>query len=267
MPFAPGRNDGRDAMWNLKERLRRGESVLGTMVITMESPEIPKILKISGFDFFIVDAEHGSFDYGAVATLMTVAREVGVTPMVRVPEARREVVLKYMDMGARGILLPNAESVEQAKGLVEYSKYFPLGNRGVSLFRPHTGFEKVESAVEYMRERNEENILMLQIESPKGVQNVERMLDVEGIDAAFIGPNDLSQSMGIMGQTSHPDFIAAVDRVIAAARQRKKFSGMHMMSAEALLPWMKKGMTLNLWSNDVLLMMDAAKAGLAKLRA
>jgi 2-dehydro-3-deoxyglucarate aldolase/4-hydroxy-2-oxoheptanedioate aldolase len=107
---------------------------------------------------------------------------------------------------------------------------------------------------------------MVQIESPKGVENVGRMLDVEGIDAAFIGPNDLSQSMGIMGQTSHPDFIAAVDRVIEAARQRKKFSGVHMMSADALLPWMKKGMTLNLWSNEVLLMMDAAKGGLAKLR-
>jgi 2-keto-3-deoxy-L-rhamnonate aldolase RhmA len=254
-------------MWDLKERLRRGESLVGTMVIAMENPELVKILKVSGFDFFVVDAEHGGFDYGAVAGLLTIAREVGITPMVRIPEARREVVLKYMEMGARGILLPNAESEEQAKALVEYSKYYPLGNRGVSLFRPHTAFEKVENAVQYMRERNEENVLMLQIESPKGVKNVERMLDIEGIDAAFIGPNDLSQSMGIMGQTSHPDFITAVDRVIAAARQRKKFSGMHMMSADALLPWVKKGMTLNLWSNEVLLMMDAAKAGLARLRA
>jgi 2-keto-3-deoxy-L-rhamnonate aldolase RhmA len=253
-------------MWNLKERLRRGESLVGTMVIALGNPEMAKILKVSGFDFFIVDAEHGSFDYGAVAGLLALAREAGITPMVRIPEVRREVVLKYMEMGARGLLLPNAETVEQAKALVEYSKYFPLGNRGVSLFRPATGFEKVENPVEYMRARNEENILMVQIESPKGVQNVERMLDVEGIDAAFIGPNDLSQSMGIMGQTSHPEFIAAVDRVIAAARERKKFSGMHMMSADALLPWMKKGMTLNLWSNDVLLMMEAAKAGLAKLR-
>jgi 2-keto-3-deoxy-L-rhamnonate aldolase RhmA len=253
-------------MWNLKERLKKGESLVGTMVIALESPEMAKILKVSGFDFFIVDAEHGSFDYGAMAGILTVAREAGITPMVRIPEARREVVLKVMEMGARGILLPNAETVEQAKALVEYSKYYPLGNRGVSLFRPATGFEKVGNAVEYMRERNEENILMVQIESPKGVQNVERMLNVEGIDAAFIGPNDLSQTMGIMGQTSHPDFIAAVDRVIEAARQRKKFSGVHMMSADALLPWIKKGMTLNLWSNEVLLMMDAARDGLARLR-
>ena len=253
-------------MWNLKERLRRGESLVGTMVITMENPELVKILKVSGFDFFVVDAEHGSFDYGAVARIITVARETGITPIVRVPEVRRETVLKYMEMGARGILLPNTESVEQAKALVEYSKYSPMGNRGVSLFRAHTGFEKVENAVEYMRDRNEENILMVQIESPIGVKNVERILDVDGIDAAFIGPNDLSQSMGIMGQTSHPDFLAAVDRVIAAARQRKKFSGMHTMSVDSLLPWIRKGMTLNLWSSEVLLMMDAAREGLLKLR-
>jgi 2-keto-3-deoxy-L-rhamnonate aldolase RhmA len=250
---------------NLKEKLRKGESLVGTMVIVFDNPEIAKLLKLCGFDFFLVDCEHGNFDYSAVANLFAVAREAGIPPMVRIPEVRREVVLKYMEMGARGILLPNAETVEQAKALVEYSKYYPLGNRGVSLFRPHTGFDKIDNAVEYMNRVNEENILMLQIESPKGVENVEKMLDVEGIDAAFIGPNDLSQSMGIMGQTSHPTFIAALDRVIAAARQRKKFSGIHVMSTDALLPWMAKGMTLNLWSNDVLLMMNAAKEGLKKL--
>ncbi|MBN1104384.1 MAG: hypothetical protein JXL84_13285 [Deltaproteobacteria bacterium] len=249
----------------LKERLKRGESLLGTMVIVFDNPEMAKILKVCGFDFFIVDGEHGSFDNGAVANLFAVAREAGIPPMVRIPEVRREVVLKYMEMGARGILLPNAETEEQAKALVEYSKYYPVGNRGVSLFRPHTGFDKIDNAVEYMNRVNEENILMVQIESPKAVENVERLLDVEGIDAAFVGPNDLSQSMGIMGQTSHPDFIAALDRVIAAAKQRKKFSGIHMMATDALLPWMEKGMTLNLWSNDVLLMMNAAKDGLKKL--
>ena len=251
---------------NLKERLRKGESVLGTMVIVFDNPEMAKILKVSGFDFFLVDAEHGNFDYGAVAGMFALAREAGIPPMIRIPEVRREVVLKYMEMGARGILLPNAETVEQAEALVEYTKYYPLGNRGVSLFRPHTGFEKIDSAVSYMKERNEENLLILQIESPKAVENVEKMLDVEGIDAVFVGPNDLSQSMGIMGQTSHPDFLAAIDRVIGAAKKRNKFSGIHMMSTEALLPWMEKGMTLNLWSNDVLLMMNAAKEGLKKLK-
>jgi len=251
---------------NLKERLKAGQSVLGTMVTVFENPEIAKILKVCGFDFFIVDSEHGNFDYSDVAKLFAVAREAGIPPMIRIPEVRREVVLKYMEMGARGILLPNAETVEQAKALVDYAKYYPMGNRGVSLLRAHTGFEKIDSATDYMKKANDETILMVQIESPKAVENIDNLLDVEGIDAAFVGPNDLSQSMGIMGQTDNPRFIAAIDKVIEAARKRHKFSGIHMMSVEALEPWVKKGMTLNFWANDVIMMMSAARAGLAKLK-
>lgn len=107
---------------------------------------------------------------------------------------------------------------------------------------------------------------MVQIESPKGVENVGKILDIEGIDAAFIGPNDLSQSMGIMGQTDNPMFIEAVDKVITAAKERNKFSGIHMMSAAALEPWINKGMTLNLWANDVVMLMNAAREGLSQLK-
>ncbi len=250
----------------IKERLARGEQVLGTMVTVFDNPEIAKILKVCGFDFFIVDCEHGHFDYQSVGNIMSVAREAGIPGLVRIPEVKREVVLKYMEMGATGLLLPNTETVEQAKALVEYSKYYPLGNRGVSLLRAHTGFEKIDSAVDYMKRCNDENILMIQIESPTGVANIDKLMAIEGIDAAFIGPNDLSQSMGIMGQTDNPKFIAAVDSVIAAAKAKGKYSGIHLMAVPALEPWMAKGMTLNLWANDIVMMMNAAKEGLAKLK-
>jgi 2-keto-3-deoxy-L-rhamnonate aldolase RhmA len=251
---------------NLKERLKTGQSILGTMITVFDNPEIAKILKVSGFDFFIVDCEHGNFDYSDVAKMSAVAREAGIPLMVRIPEARREVVLKFMELGARGLLLPNTETVAQAKALVTCSKYYPMGNRGVSLLRSHTGFEKIDIAVEYMNKVNEENILMVQIESPTAVENINNLLDVEGIDAAFVGPNDLSQSMGIMGQTDNPQFIAAVEKVINAAKRRGKFSGIHMMSVEPLQPWIEKGMSLNLWANDVVMLMNAAKVGLAKLK-
>lgn len=250
---------------NLKVRLKNGENILGTMITVFDNPEIAKILKVCGFDYFVIDCEHGSFDYSSVANILVVAREAGIPGIIRIPEVKREVVLKYMEMGAAGLLLPNTDTAEQAQMLVNYAKYFPLGNRGVSLLRPHTGFEPVDNAVEYMNRMNEETVLMLQIESPTGVKNAEKMLDIEGIDAVFIGPSDLSQSMGIMGQLNHPDFIAAVDHVISSAKASGKYSGIHLMSSEALVPWIRKGMTLNLWSNDVLHMMTAAKEGLAKL--
>lgn len=255
-------------MIDVKTRLKNGESVLGTMVTVFDNPDIVKMLKVVGFEYFIIDCEHGSMDYSKVAALFGMAKAVGLPALVRIPEVKREVVLKYMEAGASGILLPNTETVEQAKALVEYSKYAPMGNRGVSLLRGHSNYEKVDNAVEYMKKANEETILMVQIESTVGVENIGDILDVEGIDAAFIGPNDLSQSMGIMGQFEHPMFVEALEKIIDAAKERNKFSGIHIMYGKTpLLPkWINKGMTLNLWANDVEMLMNAGREGIAKIK-
>ena len=251
---------------NIKQRLRNNETIIGTMITTFDSPELAKILKVCGFDMFVVDCEHGHFDYSAVGNICSVAREAGIAAVVRIPEVRREIVLKYMEMGAAGLLLPNCDTVEQAKALVEYSKYYPMGNRGVSLLRQHTGYEKIDLATEYMKQCNEENILMIQVESPTSVENLEKILSIDGIDSAFIGPNDLSQSMGIMGQYDNPRFIEALDHVIATAKAKGKYSGIHMMAVPALQPWIDKGMKLNLLGNDLIYMMNAAKEALGKLK-
>ncbi len=250
----------------MKTKLKKGEQLLGTMVVLFDHPEIAKIIKVCGFDYFIIDCEHGTFDYTSVARMLTVARESGICGMVRIPELRREVVQKYMDMGAGGLLLPNVETAEQARLFVDLAKYAPLGNRGVQLLRGHSGFEKIANPAEYMKKTNNETILMVQIESPVGVQNIDDLLAVDGIDAAFIGPNDLSQSMGIMGRFEHPDFVAALDKIIAAAKKKQKFSGAHFQTVNALMPWIAKGMTLNLWANETLMMMNAAKDGIASIK-
>jgi 2-dehydro-3-deoxyglucarate aldolase/4-hydroxy-2-oxoheptanedioate aldolase len=108
---------------------------------------------------------------------------------------------------------------------------------------------------------------MCQIESPTAVKNVGAMLDLEGIDAAFVGPNDLSQSYGLMGQFDHPTVVGAIESVVEAAKARGKFSGIHMTGVtSAIKKWMENGMTLNLWSNDVTMMMTNARQGLSELR-
>jgi 2-dehydro-3-deoxyglucarate aldolase/4-hydroxy-2-oxoheptanedioate aldolase len=118
-----------------------------------------------------------------------------------------------------------------------------------------------------MKKANDETIIMCQIESPVGVENVGAILDVDGVDAAFIGPNDLSQSYGLMGQFTHPTIVAAIEKVAEAARARGKYSGIHFTgSPDMLKPWMEKGMTFNLWSNDVTMMMNNAREGLSSLK-
>ncbi len=129
-------------MSSLKERLRQGEQLLGTMVTTFASPDLAKILQGCGFDYFIIDCEHGSFTTREVANLIAVARGIGMPALVRIPEMRREHALKFMEMGASGLLLPNTESAVQARMLVDCAKYAPLGHRGVSLSRPHPDFKK-----------------------------------------------------------------------------------------------------------------------------
>ena len=236
-------------MASLKERLRNGEQVLGTMVTTFTAPDIAKILQVCGFDFFIVDCEHGAFTTREVANIIAVARGIGMPALVRIPEMRREHALQFMEMGASGLLLPNTETAEQAQMLVDCTKYAPLGHRGVSLSRPHTDFKKVSGST-YMPQANDETILMCQIESRKGVENVEQIIAVEGIDVAFIGPNDMSQDYGILGQFDHPDIVAAFEKIIAAAQANGKWAGAHFGGAAPLKPWLKKGMQINMWNSD-----------------
>ncbi|MCL2094203.1 MAG: aldolase/citrate lyase family protein [Treponema sp.] len=255
-------------MARIKERLKNGETLVGTMVTLVEHPDIVKVIQVAGFDYLVMDNEHGSFDYSTLARICSVARAVDFPLVIRIPECRREIVLKYMEMGAHGLLLPNCEDPETARSLVDFSKYAPLGNRGVSLLRGHTGYRAPASATQYMAESNEETLIMCQIESQRAVENVEAILDVEGVDAAFIGPNDLSQSFGLMGQFTHPTIEAAMDRVLGAAKARGKYSGVHYTGGvEMLQPWIAKGMSLNLWTNDITMMLNNAKEGLGKLRA
>lgn len=253
-------------MCNLKERLKNGESIIGTMITVFDNPDIVKMLKVCGFDSFIIDSEHGCIDYASVAKLLGMAKAVGIAGLVRIPEVKREVVLKYMEMGADGLLLPNTETVEQARALVNFSKYYPLGNRGVSLLRGHTEYKRIDSATDYMKKANDETILMVQIESSTGVDNLDDILSIEGIDAAFIGPNDLSQSMGIMGQYDNPKYKEAVDKVIEMAKKHNKASGIHLMSTEALQPYIEKGMTLNLYANDVVMLMNSGREAISQLK-
>ena len=242
----------------LKQRLQNGEKLLGCMIGLFDSPDMAVILKEAGYDYFFIDSEHGYIDYSKMAAMVTAAKSADMPVIIRIPQPDREVVLKYMEMGATGLLMPNTETVEQAKKLVEYSKYAPLGNRGVALLKAHASYRSVK-AEDYMKSSNEETILLVQIESPEGVKNLDEILDVDGIDGAFVGPNDLSQSMGIMGQYNRPEFQEALEYIIKTAEKHKKYSGIHMGNPKDVKKWADRGMSLNLCSSDVALLMETAR--------
>lgn len=254
-------------MTKLKEKLRNGEPIIGTMVNSFAHVDMVKILSVSGFDYFIIDNEHGSMDYEKCGAMLSFARALGIGGLVRVPEVKREVILKYIELGADGLLVPNCDDPEVVKKIIEYSKYAPMGNRGVSLYRPHTGFEKLPSGIGYMKEWNEESLIICQIESQKGVDNVDAILDIEGVDAAFIGPNDLSQGMGIFGQLDNPILLEAIDKVMASADAHGKYCGIFTAGpAAGMKKWVEKGMKVNCWSNDTTMLKNYASEGVSVIK-
>lgn len=253
-------------MNNLKNSLKEGKKIFGTMVTEFSTPNISKMLSVCGFDYFMVDCEHGYFDYSQVANIISVGKGAGIPVIVRIPEVKRECVLKYIEMGAAGLLIPQVESAEQMKAVVRYSKYAPMGSRGVSLSRPHTGYEKV-NAKEYMQKANDETIIIAQIESPEGVENIDNIAAVPGVDVALIGPNDLSQSMGMLQQFYEPVFIDAIQKVVDTSKKHGIYAGIHSSGMEYVKYWAEKGMQFLMWNSDIGMMMSSAKKGVEQFKS
>lgn len=242
----------------LKEKIKNGEQVLGTMITVFQNPDIAKLMKVSGFDFIVIDCEHGGFEYGEVARLIGLSKAIDLPVIVRIAEVRRDLALKYMEMGADGLLLPSTETKEQAELLVKYAKYAPLGERGVSLSRAHTDYKKVNGR-EYMDTANKNTILMCQIESQKGVENIDEIIGTEGIDIAFVGPNDLSQDMKMLGDYNNPKMKEAYQKILQAAKSAKKVAGIHFGKKEPLISCIRSGYQMNMCGNDVSFLLNGAK--------
>jgi 2-keto-3-deoxy-L-rhamnonate aldolase RhmA len=190
---------------------------------------------------------------------------VGIVPIVRIPEIRREPVLKCLEAGAQGILAPQVETRSQVEELVSYVRYAPAGNRGVSLTRPHTGYRTV-ARQEYMSEANRSNLIILQIETRRAIENLDELLAVDGVDCALVGPNDLAQSL-TQGRNDAPEEVAgAIEKVASAAAHHGLVSGIHCSKVEDVAHWLAKGMRMCMWSTDVGMLMAEGRRGLAALR-
>ncbi|MDR1263050.1 MAG: hypothetical protein LBK46_06130 [Oscillospiraceae bacterium] len=208
----------------MKATLNRDVTLIGTMLSEIYVPNVLILLAQCGCHYVIVDCEHGYFDLTQVANLVAVARGIALPLLVRAPEPDRALITKYLDLGVDGILLANTETVAQAALLVDICRYAPEGNRGVSTFRAHTGYQSGDTRT-MMREANERIVLLCQIESDAASKQAESILQTPGIDGALIGPNDMSQRMGILGQYTEPRMLRALERVAAATKTLNKLCG------------------------------------------
>ena len=252
-------------MFDLKAKLQDGGLAIGTMISEIRNPNLAYMLAQCGYDFFIIDNEHGAYSPESVSNMIAGARGAGIPVIVRIPEIRREAIMKPLDSGAAGLLVPMVNSADQAREVISFAKYPPMGNRGAALSRAHSLYSRPKAA-EYLAQANAATFIAVQAESLEAIENLESIASTSGLDSIFVGPFDLSVSMGIPGQVTDPAEVEAISNVIDVCRKFNIIPGIHMSDEKNLKGWIQKGMRFVSFSSDVDLLAKAGKENLVRLR-
>ena len=247
----------------VKAKLRAGKPSVGTW-IGIGHPDITMYLADIGLDWLVCDMEHGPYGvetFYFMMQSMLYARE-DCMPMARIPWNDLVWVKKALDAGATGLVVPRIETAEAAKKLVNYMKYPPMGERGagprLAAFRDP----------EYFDLANEETLVVVMIETVKAVENVDDIFSVNGVDACFVGPSDLSIDMGIRGKIDSPEFIKNLDRIVDSAKAHGVAPGMHCSSRPGttnINEAIKRGFQFCALDNDSRFMVNGAKESLSQV--
>lgn len=246
---------------SFRDRLRAGERLLGTL-ISLPSPEVAEILAGAGFDWLFLDGEHGAFDVLEAQRLMQAVGQ-RCPCLLRVPSGDEATIKKALDIGVAGIIVPQVNNAEEAERVVRFSKYPPLGTRGVGIARAH-GYGRYFS--DYVTRANEELAVVIQAEHIEAVRNIDATARVAGIDAVFVGPYDLSASMGKMGQVGNPEVQQAIARVRDACLAAGLRLGIFGLRADSVAPYVAEGFTLIAAGCDSVFLASAAQETLQELR-
>ena len=225
------------------EKFRRGEPSLGIISHLLSAPAI-EVLAYTGMDYVLIDLEHSPIGAEHAARLVGVAQGAGLAPLVRVDGIGRSQILKMLDVGAAGLVVPQLETVEQARKLVSYAKYPPLGNRGYCPTRDGgwgSGSCYERGMDGYMAEANASTLLIPQCETAGCLEHIEEIAAVEGVDGIFIGPFDLSIALGIPGQFGDPLLTEGIERVRRACAAAGKLCIMYAGSGEAAKRYFDQG--------------------------
>jgi len=195
----------------LKEKLRQNNTCICVMT-PFPSTGLTELIGRSNVDAICFDSEHGSLEISQIEDLARTCELINVTPLCRIPFNRPEIVLRVMDAGVMGIVCPHIKTKEQVEELISYIKYPPVGNRGMAMTARAPGYIGY-TVEEYTSKSNEETMVIIQIEDYEGVENFESIIEASGIDAVFIGRNDLALSMGYLGNVKAPEVQKAINHV------------------------------------------------------
>ncbi|MGG7048327.1 MULTISPECIES: HpcH/HpaI aldolase family protein [unclassified Campylobacter] len=249
---------------SLKNKLKNNEITIGSW-ITIAHPSVVEVMASAGFEWLVVDMEHTSIDLFQAQILISTIQSCGLKALVRVAKNEEVTIKKVLDMGADGIIVPMIKNLSDAKQAVDYAKYPPTGKRGVGLFRAQkygSGFN------EYKNFMKDELVIIAQIEHFEAVDNIEEIINIDGIDGVIIGPYDLSASMGLAGQYDDARVVERIDRVVKICKDRNFPSGFHIIQTDAkhIQDKISLGCKFLAYSLDFLFLGDCARDGMRKIK-
>lgn len=248
-----------------KRTLAAGGVSIGTMGFEFNTTGIGRVVGAAGADFVIYDMEHTGWSIETIRMLMATTRAADTVPMVRVPATQYHLLSRPLDVGAMGLMVPMVQDEAQARLIVQSAKYPPQGVRGCAFGVAHDDYTGGD-VVAKMTNANDEVFLIAQIETGKGVENVDAIAAVEGIDCIWIGHFDLTASLGIPAQFDHPDFQRAVDQVVKAGAKHNKACGIMASSVANAQDWLSRGFRAVAYSGDLWIYQQALAQGIAAVR-
>jgi 4-hydroxy-2-oxoheptanedioate aldolase len=242
----------------IRHRLASGEHVFGPFLKIPASVPI-ELIGHAGFDFCVIDLEHSPFTFERAEDLVRVAQRAGVASIIRTFDGHPSTLVRALDTGCDGILVPNLNSRMEAEMVVRGARFHPLGERGMDPYARSARYGMTPKD-SYFAQANEQTLVGVQIEGLKGVQNLNEIIETVGTDLIFIGPYDLSQSLGKPGQIGAPEVQAKVKEIVAAVRARQKAVGIYADTVEDARRWRDLGVQFVAVSVDVRIFLKACQA-------
>jgi 2-keto-3-deoxy-L-rhamnonate aldolase RhmA len=249
----------------VKRKIAEGGVALGTMVFEFPTTGIGRIVAEAGAEFVVYDMEHTGWGIETIRGLIATTRAVDTIPMVRVPATQYHLLSGPLDVGAMGLMVPMVETGEQAALIARSAKYPPEGARGCAFGLAHDDYTGGDVMAK-MESANVEGLLIAQIETVKGLDNVEEIAATPGIDVLWIGHFDLTASMGIPAQFEHPGFLDAVQRVLDACWKHGKTPGIMAGDVATGKKLLSQGFRIMAYSGDLWILGEALRRGLSDLR-
>ena len=248
----------------LKKTLNEGKIVFGPFM-KFTDPAVVEIMGFAGFDFVIIDAEHGPISIQDAQNMIRAAETANITPIIRVSSNDEALILRALDIGAQGIEIPQINSKSQAIKAVRSVKYAPQGERGVCRYVRAANYSSMDR-FKYFKSANEETMIIAHIEGVEGINNLDEILSVPGIDVIFIGPYDLSQSLGIPGEVNNPLVMGKMKEVVLKCKESKVAAGTFADDIKTAKSWISLGVQYMAFSVDVGILYNVIKDIINKLK-